>query len=117
MSTATIEVIPPAAWTNDCQGKKDYDGDLISISSRYWPPNYNRDGKHSAHAAIHLNLGPSAVHFPGRYLEHDSYRVWRDHEFVATTEARVKEMVERWVQTQVAEIVALLGGLEAFSEP
>jgi hypothetical protein len=27
----------PAKWTDDCQGKKDYDGDIVSISTRYWP--------------------------------------------------------------------------------
>jgi hypothetical protein len=26
-----------ARWTDDCQGKKDYDGPIISISTRYWP--------------------------------------------------------------------------------
>jgi hypothetical protein len=26
-----------AEWTDDCQGKKDYDGDILSISTRYWP--------------------------------------------------------------------------------
>ena len=27
-----------AKWTNDCGGKKDYDGDILSVSARYWPP-------------------------------------------------------------------------------
>lgn len=26
-----------AKWTPDCQGKKDYDGQILSISTRYWP--------------------------------------------------------------------------------
>jgi hypothetical protein len=26
-----------AKWTNDCGGKKDYDGDILSVSTRYWP--------------------------------------------------------------------------------
>jgi hypothetical protein len=26
-----------ADWTDDCQGKKDYDGEILSISTRYWP--------------------------------------------------------------------------------
>ena len=28
---------PYAMWTDDCQGKKDYDGNMVSISTRYWP--------------------------------------------------------------------------------
>jgi len=24
-------------WTNDCQGKKDFDGPIVTLSSRYWP--------------------------------------------------------------------------------
>lgn len=24
-------------WTDDCCGKKDYDGEIVSISTRYWP--------------------------------------------------------------------------------
>lgn len=24
-------------WTDDCQGKKDYDGRLVVVSTRYWP--------------------------------------------------------------------------------
>jgi len=27
----------PAKWTDDCQGKKDYDGEFVSVSTRYWP--------------------------------------------------------------------------------
>ena len=26
-----------AKWTNDCQGKKDYDGPILEVSTRYWP--------------------------------------------------------------------------------
>lgn len=116
MSTTTTEVIPEAAWTPDCGGKQDYDGRVISISTRYWPAAKSDDNRPSAHAAIHLNLGPVEVVWPGPRLDGGDYRVWREHRFVASTEARVKVMVEEWVQTQVAEIVALLGGLEAFHE-
>ena len=24
-------------WTDDCQGKKDYDGEIVAVSTRYWP--------------------------------------------------------------------------------
>lgn len=28
---------PRIEWTNDCQGKKNFDGSLVSVSTRYWP--------------------------------------------------------------------------------
>lgn len=117
MTTAAPELVPHAAWTTDCGGKQDYDGEIISISTRYWPANRSSDNRPSAHAAIHLKLGPVSVHWPGPYLADGEYRVWREQHFAASTEAEVKHQVEAWVHTQVQEIVALLGGLEAFREP
>ena len=26
-----------ARWTNDCSGKKDFDGRIVDLSTRYWP--------------------------------------------------------------------------------
>lgn len=26
-----------AQWTDDCQGKKDFDCEIVSLSTRYWP--------------------------------------------------------------------------------
>ena len=36
----------PAKWTDDCQGKKDYDGKILCLSTRYWP----RGGGVTVHA-------------------------------------------------------------------
>ena len=33
-----------ARWTDDCQGKKDFDGRLLSYSTRYWPASYRGSG-------------------------------------------------------------------------
>lgn len=120
MGTATpvLDLLTPhAAWTPDCGGKQDYDGEIISVSTRYWPASKSSDNRPSAHAAIHLNTGPVTVHWPGPRYDGGNYRVWREHHFTASTETRVKEMVEAWVTTQLHEIVALLGGIDAFAEP
>lgn len=111
---------PCVAWTNDCQGKKDYDGRLLSISTRYWPgPGGggattfdSRTGEFGtapygprpkAHAAIHLNHDE-----PDQYGYGD-YAIWREADFEAETEAEVKALVERWVQDRFDEVRALLG--------
>lgn len=123
---------PYAAWTPDCQGKQDFDGSLISVSTRYWPG--PSDGgfmtvtssggrvpkisiapygaQPSAHSAIHLRLGP-----PEKGDGGGDYLVWREEKFSAATEVETKALVEAWVARQMVEIVALLGGVQAFSAP
>jgi len=119
----TEKLTPCAQWTDDCQGKKDYDGRLLSISTRYWPgpgssgtmvvnaqpgqaavittaPYGTRP---SATATICLNHGA-----PDHYGYGDSL-VWREKDFEADTEAEVKALVEAWVQERFDEVVALLG--------
>lgn len=109
---ADTDLIPYAMWTDDCQGKKDYDGELLTISTRYWPgpPRYGE--MPSANSEIHLNIGPKRES-GGCY----DWRVWREAEFQAPTEAEVKAQVEAWVTQQMADVVALLGGISAFKEP
>jgi len=119
--SAITELRPAASWTDDCQGKKDYDGPLLSISTRYWPGPEgggamtfdSRTGKvgswpygptPSAHASILLRLAG------GEHL------VWRDAKFEALTTAEVKALVEAWVREQLAAVIELLGGLAAFKE-
>ena len=99
-------ITPCAKWTPDCQGKQDYDGRLISISTRYWPSGggfhindvqgfrLSTDSriKPSAHTSIHLNFGE-----PDEYGYGD-YRVLAEKEFTADTEAEVKVQVEAWVR-------------------
>lgn len=89
-------------WTPDCQGKWDYDGPLVRVSSRYWPrgggfsvlrngefvTNENQDIRPSAHSTIVIGAD----------------EVWAEHEFEGDTEAQVKAEVERWVAEQFAVI-------------
>ena len=74
-------------WTDDCQGKKSYDGALLSVDSRYWPGNYRPDGKPSAQCLILLfdELIDSA-------------------QFAADTEAAVMLEVEAYVATWVQRL-------------
>jgi hypothetical protein len=93
---------PCARWTPDCQGKQDYDGRLLDISTRYWPSGYQRNGKPSAKAAIRLMFGEPDENGYG-----DSV-AWREQGFEADTEAEVKALVEVWVKDRFDEVRLLL---------
>lgn len=114
---------PCAVWTDDCQGKKDFDGRLLSISTRYYPgpegggfmtvsngPEGLSFGtapyaaRPSAIASIDFNFGiPDA---PGGY---GNYVHWREEQFEGDTEESVKMQVEGWVRERMGELVVLLG--------
>ena len=101
---------PRAEWTPDCQGKWDYDGSIVSISTRYWPAGGGfhildergfRESndpriKPSAHAAIHLDHGK------------EDWIVLSEASFESDSEAEVKVQVERWVQAEFERIVSLV---------
>jgi hypothetical protein len=90
-------------WTDDCQGKKDFDGDIVLLSTRYWPRGggysamdstgnwqHNKDRPHirpSARSAITV-LGVEVAFF----------------EVEADTEGMVKERVEAWARIQIERI-------------
>lgn len=129
MSDAT-ELKPYAMWTDDCQGKKDFDGPLISISTRYYPgpdgggfmvvKNYPGKPlgiseapygpKPTARSAVILNLGPCSANDGG-----GDALTWREMKFAGDTEADVKAQVEAWTVQQMRDIVNLFGGIKAFT--
>lgn len=114
------ELRPAARWTDDCQGKKDYDGPLLSISTRYWP-GPGGGGAMTFDTATgafgSLPYGPMPSADASILLRHaGGYLVWRDAKFEAPTEAEVKAQVEAWVREQFAAVIELLGGSAAFRE-
>lgn len=119
---------PCATWSDDCQGKKNYDGRLLDISTRYWPGpegggmmTFNTGTREfgslpygprpSAKSSILLLHGEPDGNGYGDYL------VWRSAEFEADTEQEVKALVEAWVAQQMADVIAMLGGDAAFKKP
>jgi hypothetical protein len=96
-----------AEWTDDCQGKKDFDGDFVSVSTRYWPGYYTvfntarpdlglheiGDRRPSAHSAIIIRVGTG------------SDITLTDRDFDGATEEEVKRAVEAWVDEQFARVV------------
>jgi len=115
-----------ALWRQDCQGKKDYDGFVLSISSRYWPGGggfhvLTNDGIHgpkfelstdpsikpSAHSALCLRYGPLDADeedhlYAGNYLEIAS------KEFTGDSFEDVSSQVEHWAQRQMDKVVRAL---------
>jgi hypothetical protein len=115
----TAEKIKPCAkWTPDCQGKWDYDGRLISISTRFWPAgggfhymdantrefvlSTDPEIRPSATASIVLNYGEPDERGYGQY------RDLTKQEFEGETEAEVKAQVEAWVQEKFKKVIAAL---------
>ena len=115
------KLVPCAIWSNDCQGKKDFDGRLLGISCRCWPGPEGQVGfnsfdsstgkfstvpygpKPSANASIHIEHGePDEPDGYGDSTELVSA------EFEADTEAEVKSLVEAWVTAKVNEIASVL---------
>ncbi len=120
MKNNVLDIKPAAIWTPDCQGKWDYDGRLVSISTRYWPRGggfHISDGKGdfrpsveahpevrpSATAAIDINCGE-----PDENGHNSDYAHLAEQEFEADTEEEVKAQVEAWVEDQYQRIVKCL---------
>jgi hypothetical protein len=118
-----IETLTPTTkWTPDCQGKWDYDGRVVVVSTRYWPrcggfhilntaemekglhPSTDSTIKPSADAAIHLEYGDGA---DDNGLN-AAYITLIQKEFEGETEAEVKAQVEVWVKEQFDAIAKLL---------
>lgn len=101
----------PARWTDDCQGKKDYDGRLVSISTRYWP----RGGGFSIFntATREWSGGSNEIrpHAQSAIVLHrgdPGDAEWVDlieQNFEAETEEEVRAQVEAWAVTQYDRVV------------
>lgn len=96
-------------WTNDCSGKKDYDGPILRVSTRYWP----RGG---GYFTLNSNVGvlqgnetrpeikPSAR---SSILLSDDLEI-AEQKFEGETEEEVKTQVEKWVQLQYERILKVI---------
>lgn len=109
-----------AHWTDDCQGKQDFDGYAVLISTRYWPGPLTifdsrqpekglhevPGGKPSAHAELEINIRDE----DGAYLQYGygDRITLAEQDFKADTEEEVKAQVEAWVQMQFERMVAVL---------
>jgi len=96
-------------WTDDCQGKKDYDADLVRLSSRYWPRGgsfllINRDEQgvtfSDTNDPTRQHIRPSAV--SSIILGYDTEVATAS--FEADTPEEVFAAVEAWAQVQFERV-------------
>lgn len=109
-----------AEWTDDCGGKKDYDGAIISISSRYWPrgggfmlldtskPDAKWEGGEKR-----PEIKPSAVSSLLLNRDNGDYTELARQEFEGDSEENVKAQVEKWAQERMDEVVKMFQPKEA----
>jgi hypothetical protein len=105
----------PATWTDDCQGKKDYDGELIAISTRYWPRGGGYSMFDSSSRAWEENedrpgIGPHAHTAILVRGPEDEYYELVSAEFHGETFEEVAKQVEAWAQKTYNRIIKLLVG-------
>ena len=98
-------------WTNDCQGKKDFDGDLVAISTRYWPGHaFVLNATHPEDGIQQVPAGlPSAKSKVRLFDGHPHHNGWSEtlleKDFEGDTFAEVAAQVETWAQEQAERIV------------
>jgi hypothetical protein len=103
-----------AGWTNDCQGKKDYDGDILSISTRYWPRgggfsvvNHSPEGTTIQDNDSRPEIRPSACCKLIIWNGDDSI-VLAKQNFESETFDEIKSGVELWASIQMEKAVSVL---------
>ena len=110
MSIVDKELELAALWTDDCQGKKDYDGEICCISSRYWPRGGGFsvfDGK-TFSTNGDQNIKPSAVsHIGIRLPDTDIFDLARKT-FEGESFDEIKIQVEAWAKEQYERAVKAL---------
>jgi len=93
-------------WTDDCQGKKDFDGEIVSVSTRYWP----RGGSADVYDVTPRGVAVVPRDMSVRPSAHSAIVVCGvnvvESDFEGDTEAEVKAAVEKWVAEQTARAVA-----------
>ena len=100
----------PAVWTNDCQSKQDFDGEAVSISTRYWPGYLTVFDTAHPEKGLHKvsDGGPSATASLILRSADEQQFVLTEKDFAGSTEAEVKREVEAWVQSQFDRMAAAL---------
>jgi len=97
----------PATWENDCQGKKDYDAELVSLSTRYWPKGGGFsaiiDGKWEENEN-RPHIKPSAKSAILLKLPDDEYVEVVAKEFEGESFEEIKKQVEQWAEEQYCKI-------------
>src|SRR5688572_23501419 len=99
-----------AEWTDDAQGKKDYDAELVGVTTRYWPRGGGisiLDGS-GFHTNARQDIKPSAkseIYIRAKEAEDFTEMIpLVSKEFEGETFEKVAAQVEAWVQEQMNRV-------------
>lgn len=101
-------------WQPDCQGKWDYDCDLVSLSCRYWPrgggfATFDTKTGKWADNDKRPEIRPSATAaICIGDLENGPYEELAHAKFEGETESEVKAKVEAWSKEMIARVDAAI---------
>jgi len=101
-------------WTDDCQGKKDFDGDIVAISTRYWPGQVTvYDTAHPERGLHEISRGcPSAtstIILTDGFPHHNGDSIdLAQQDFEADTFEEIDSQVQAWTQLQMDRITKAL---------
>lgn len=112
MSNKSIKLPINAKWEMNCQGKQDYDANVLAIWSRSYP---ERDWSVVGGGITK----PSAV--AGLYLIHsedgeNDYTTILKEKFEGETEAEVQVQVEQWAQKVMDRLVEFAMSIKEIDE-
>jgi hypothetical protein len=108
-----------AEWKDDCQGKRDFDGQVLSISTRYWPrgggfhvldrsrPELGMQGNETRPEIRPSATSSLCIWFLDEDGSEDTLDLARA-EFEGETFEEIAPQVEAWAQEQMNKAVAVL---------
>jgi hypothetical protein len=107
-SWSGVRTTVAAAWIPDCNGKANYDAQIVRLDTRYWPPWKSHNNRASAKATIYLEAGKVELDPIPKYgFQLDSKAVaLAEKRFEEDTEGEVKAAVEAWALVQVERVWA-----------
>ena len=95
-------------WRADCQGKRDYDCDIVRLSCRYWPRGGGYTVFNTGTRTIENNEGRPHIppHACATIIFDDGDETLARADFEGETEEEVKAMVEAWAKDAMSRAVA-----------
>lgn len=90
-------IFPMMTVTDDCQGKANFDGSLLDLDTRIWPPSYSNNEKWSARTTIYIRIDRST-----------KGRLYKEQEFFGESKRDVTQQVKVFTDRILSEINAKL---------
>ena len=89
-----------AEWKDDCQGKKDFDGNILLLSTRFYSESYHLRWP----AKRKMASAASGLYFAAKINDESEWITLYKKEFEGATDSEVKKAVEDWTKSVFQEI-------------